>query len=341
MNKSDKKWLVLKLTPKHLILVLRILFGLLFIFSGVTKIISLTEFEHAIKKFALIPDLYAPILSYIIPIAELVIGIFLILKIYLLGAVQFSIYLIIFFTSVVIVKVLEGGDLACGCFGALSSDNIDEWTVIRNLGLILWGFLILCLILRYSYNSVKKEKLKQKLKSFVLTTLIIFLTVQNAAFAIRNVELKNRVYRLIEKDFLSRGEQVEPFMVYKIDGSYENIFYEQSDKTVLFIMKYGCVTCKNNVPFWNEINKQFNSDRIRVLGISVDPIDTTKHMIAEYQMNFNVVYNTTEEFNRNFRIFMTPLTVIVNSKGIIEELWKGAIKTKSIPLIEKTLKNKH
>ncbi len=341
MKKPSGKWFFSSIIPNYFTPLLRILFGLTFIFSGIAKIINVADFQYTIEKFALIPDLFAPTLSYLIPIIETVIGFFLIFNFYPLIIVQFSIYLILFFTSVIIVKVLEGGDLSCGCFGSLSTNKIDEWTIMRNVVFLIWGVILIYLILQSKSNLILAEKFKRNLKMFLINTLLFFLLVQNAAFAIRNIELKNRVYRLLEKDFFSRGEQVEPFIAYKIDGSFENVFYDLREKTILFIMKYGCITCKNNVPFWNDLNEEFNSNRIRVIGISVDKIDTTKKMIGEYKINFNVAYNTTEEFNRNFRIFMTPMTIIINSDGIVEEIWKGAIKQNSIALIKQNLLRKH
>lgn len=77
MNLSSNNKTLIKFSPQKFLILFRILFGLLFIFSGLMKITNLFEFQEAVKNFALIPDSYAKIVSYAVPIIEIVVGIFI------------------------------------------------------------------------------------------------------------------------------------------------------------------------------------------------------------------------------------------------------------------------
>jgi uncharacterized membrane protein YphA (DoxX/SURF4 family)/peroxiredoxin len=322
---------------KPYILVLRILFGLLFIFSGVTKVSDVSAFQDAIMKFAVIPDYYVEFVSYVICLLEILIGFCITFNLFTTLMLQIMIYTLVLFTSVIVVQLVQGGDISCGCFGDLSSDKIDELTVVRNIVLILWAFLLLYHYLKRKVASISNEKFKEKVKISLIISLLIFFLVSNFALAIRNIELKNRVTRLLDNKILSEGETVKPFEVYGIDGSHETIDFKNYDKIVLFIMKYGCENCKNNVVTWNEINRLLNNKKIRILGISVNDIIITKKMIAEYNVNFDVAYNSSKVFKDNFKIVLTPITIIISNDGMVDNIWKGPISNELLPFLIKKL----
>lgn len=167
-----------------IILILNILFGILFIFSAGTKFFDITGFESSIKKFALVPDYFAGAISYFIPSIELILGSFLIFKIKLELTLQLLIYLLVFFTSIISVTLVEGGDISCGCFGSLSSSNIDLTTFFRNIFLLVWGLLLLIYTLKNKYSASANHKIKNKIKIFFYNKSSIF--SHCSEFGIRN-----------------------------------------------------------------------------------------------------------------------------------------------------------
>jgi len=339
MNKEENNRLKINLT--FLLTIGRILFGLLFLISAYTKLIDLPEFQKAIVKFAIIPDSFSVIISYSIPLIEVLLGLQLIFNFFVIVNLQLSIYLLTLFTSVIIIKLLEGGDeISCGCFGALSSGTIDFYTVLRNIILLIWALLILFFKIKEN-EKIKSSgiHLKNKFIAIIATSSFILLLTLTIALAIRNFELKNRIYVLIEENNLNKGDLVNPFDTFKLDGSVENINYCDFRKTILFIMKYGCKTCVNNTKVWNDIFERFNCDSILILGVSVDNIATTKKLLNEYKPKFPIVFNSTNEFNENFKLFQLPVTIIINSEGRIDNIWKGFINSNLIELLDKKLIN--
>jgi|WetSurMetagenome_2_1015567.scaffolds.fasta_scaffold01553_15 peroxiredoxin len=303
-----------------------ILLGVLFIFSAITKFIDVVGFETSIKRFAIIPDYFAGFISYFIPSIEIILGILLILKIKIELSLQLLIYLLIFFTSIIIVKLAEGGDISCGCFGSLSSSNIDYSTILRNAFLICWASLILFFTLKRKHYTTAKQIFKSKIKIFFLVNILFFLIVQNSTFAIRNIELKKRLNWLIEKDILTEGDLVKSFKVFNINRIEKEINFRDSKYTVLFLMQYGCHLCKENITFWNELTYDLlNKKDVRILGISIDPIDTTEKLVFEYRPQFEVVSNSNEDFRNDLKLFKTPLTLIINNDSTVRKIYKGRL----------------
>jgi peroxiredoxin/uncharacterized membrane protein YphA (DoxX/SURF4 family) len=325
----------------HIVIsILRILFGILFIFSAATKFLDISAFESSIKKFALVPDYFAGSISYIVPSVEIILGIFLILKIKLEIILQLVIYLLVFFTSVISVSLVEGRDISCGCFGVLSSNNIELTTVIRNILLIVWGLVILFYTMKLKYSSMADLKFKSNIKNFFIIGILFFLLVQNSAFAIRNIELKNRVYWLMDNDMLSEDEKVKDLKVYDLEGMEQKIKFNQSSYTILFFMQYGCHLCKENVILWNQLNETFQKDKnVQVVGISIDGINVTKRLFTEYFPKFKLVFNASEDFRNDLKLFRTPLTLIINKNNSINKIYKGKLNNVLLQRITEEVHN--
>ena len=62
-------------------ILLRISFGLLFVFSSLIKFIDLESFSNSIKDFHILGELLIPVISYSVPSLELFFGIMIILNI--------------------------------------------------------------------------------------------------------------------------------------------------------------------------------------------------------------------------------------------------------------------
>ena len=104
-------------------------------------------------------------------------------------------------------------------------------------------------------------------------------------------------------------------------------------------MKYGCEVCKNNIDTWNKIYERFNSKESRILGISVNDMMYTKKMIDSYKINFEGRFNSTSDFKENFKVILTPITILMGMVGMVENIWKGTISEELIPFLDKKLNN--
>jgi len=150
-------------------IILRILFGSLLIFSAYTKFIDIPQFQKAILEFAIIPDMYSSMASYIIPLIELILGLLIIFNFYIILSLQGAIYLLTLFTSIIVVKLIEGGEeISCGCFGALSADKIDFYSVLRNIILLICALFILHFkIKEKAIRRLKHTSRSRMLKSYL------------------------------------------------------------------------------------------------------------------------------------------------------------------------------
>ncbi|GBD89510.1 thiol-disulfide oxidoreductase ResA [bacterium BMS3Abin04] len=314
---------------KLLFVILRITFGLIFIFSSIIKLTDLQSFEKALASFNLLDTSLLPITIYAIPLIELLLGLAMVFSFKTNVVSQIITFMLALFTAVVIAKIFEGAEISCGCFGELSNNNIDSFTVIRNVFLMIWGILI-----TIYYQNIEEEKMKiknftkqnlirsiktniyEQIKSVVLVTIFFFLGVQTVIFAIQNRELKVRLALLTtDKDILKEGDKVKPFKAVDLRGNVAEINYNIKKKTLIYILSTRCKPCKKNMPNWIELTNKLKNQNVRILGIALNSLTEIKKYAADNKLNFSVYIPPNEIFKINYKAFLTPQTLLINNKA--------------------------
>jgi len=129
-------------SKERLASIIRIILGLLFLFSGLIKIYDFESFALAVKLFKIIPQQINYLFSIIIVSLEVICGIYLVLGIF----IEYSLtilYSLIFLFSIALLKVLllKENNFSCNCFGIFSEymGEISVWNIIFSL--FLFGLL--------------------------------------------------------------------------------------------------------------------------------------------------------------------------------------------------------
>lgn len=135
----------------------RILLGIVFLLSGVGKIIDNSD---AIYMVELMASVFYWLVEwrhevvYLTIAIELILCVLLFFRIRLIPTYIFTFFFLCFFTGVVTFFYLEGFDVAsCGCFGAFGLSGGLLSTLIRNV-------ILLLLTVTGFYIYVRKDKVK-------------------------------------------------------------------------------------------------------------------------------------------------------------------------------------
>ena len=114
-----------------------ILDGLVIVFlvSGTAKLLALPTFRFGLQLLPYMPAPLAAVVSVALPIAELILAIFLFLN---QGWAKYTtIGMLLVFSGVAGVAVGMGRQVPCGCFGQLDGQTLSLRTIVRNGLLIL------------------------------------------------------------------------------------------------------------------------------------------------------------------------------------------------------------
>lgn len=130
--------------------VIRLLLGILFLVSGVGKLISGSEARYLVELLAteyywLIE--YANFIVVTTSIIEIILAVFLIWNKFLKWALAGTLAMLVGFSSVLSYFYFQGMSVEnCGCFGAFGFASGLEFTLIRNAVLILLTIVAFILI---------------------------------------------------------------------------------------------------------------------------------------------------------------------------------------------------
>jgi hypothetical protein len=110
------------------------LLAIVFIVSGIAKLISLPSFRYGLQLLPLMTAPFAHAVAVGLPIAELILGASMFAN--ATWSKYAAIILLVLFSGVALLAMRLGRRVPCGCFGQLDGEILSWRTVVRN------GFLI-------------------------------------------------------------------------------------------------------------------------------------------------------------------------------------------------------
>ena len=132
----------------YLILLIRFLLGLVFIYASYDKILDSEKFARDIANYHIIPFGLENSIAIILPWLELLIGMGIILGIFLDGSVVLSGSFLILFIFMIFQAMMRGFNIECGC--GLKEGEMVGWSkILENI-----VFLGASYIVFYSRNRV-------------------------------------------------------------------------------------------------------------------------------------------------------------------------------------------
>lgn len=114
--------------------------GSILIIFGILKLFNLNTFASIFQKYDIISK-YVPIYSFIYPFIEIILGLCFLFK-YKLNLVKNStISLMIISIISVIISIIKGQNLRCGCLGSFFHIPLSYVTLSENIVMILMNIV--------------------------------------------------------------------------------------------------------------------------------------------------------------------------------------------------------
>lgn len=126
------------ISNKIFIKILQIFLGILFLYSGIFKILNIFEFSLTCAKYGILPERFVNLFSLIIPFFEIFSGFFLLIGIFIKGASFIISFMLFIFTIAIFYVVLKGSHFECGCFEIFGKEpETNILLILRNIFLML------------------------------------------------------------------------------------------------------------------------------------------------------------------------------------------------------------
>ena len=123
--------------------VVRLIAAGVWIVSGAAKIPSIQGFAVLVQRYAILPSFLAVPFAYVLPFAEIGIGIYLAAGLFVRGTALVGTLLFAAFLTAQISAMARGISLDCGCFGAIAQTQVGPLTLLRDFCLGIPTFLML------------------------------------------------------------------------------------------------------------------------------------------------------------------------------------------------------
>ena len=121
-------------------LLIRFVFGTMFLYAGASKLSDLGEFADAIKHYRIIPGATAGAVAKMVSVIEVVLGVVLILGLGIPYAAVIGSGLLVIFALAMAINLIRGRQIPCGC--KRESEPIQIKHIVRN-GLSVAALLFL------------------------------------------------------------------------------------------------------------------------------------------------------------------------------------------------------
>ena len=162
-QKSERDFLLIKDSIfVWLYRVIRILLSVIFLWSGVIKLVDSSSFSVIIETYGLLPDILILPTALLLSLTEIILGLGLIFDIR--GSLASITVMLAAFMAILLYGIWLGFDIDCGCFGL----DDPESKTIHSLSSALFKDLILLvgILYLYLYRHI------QALKPLKLSTVV-------------------------------------------------------------------------------------------------------------------------------------------------------------------------
>jgi uncharacterized membrane protein YphA (DoxX/SURF4 family) len=131
-------WKIIKniVTSEYLALVLRLVIGILFIYSAMPKIPYPAEFAKNVEAYQIVPFWAINIFAVFLPWLELTCGMFLVVGLATRACAFVLAIMLGSFALALLINVLRGSPITCGCFET-TGEQIGWFNVFRDVALML------------------------------------------------------------------------------------------------------------------------------------------------------------------------------------------------------------
>jgi uncharacterized membrane protein YphA (DoxX/SURF4 family) len=129
------------LSNKWLILMIRLILGITFIWASIDKIANPGGFALSIYNYRMLPHETINLMAILMPWLELVTGILIIVGVFMRGSALWIGLMLLVFIVALSSALARGLDIDCGCFSVEGGHGVDTGLLVRDI-LMFFGALV-------------------------------------------------------------------------------------------------------------------------------------------------------------------------------------------------------
>lgn len=173
-------------------------------------------------------------------------------------------------------------------------------------------------------------------KILKLSNVLLFLLIL-AALEILLLVNQNRQFRqaLIPytkyRETLKKGELIKIVPLKTLAGNFINLedYLKTKPHTFLLFFSSNCPACEKDIPIWKKIQQVSQNSEFSIIAVSLDNEIETKRFAYFNKLDFDILLDDDNNtFFKANKVHSVPELILINSEGIVENIWIGAISVR-------------
>lgn len=120
------------------------------------------------------------------------------------------------------------------------------------------------------------------------------------------------------------GLKAPDFELKTLTGETVKLSSLKGKKIMLNFWATWCGPCKAEMPAIEQLSKEVDSD-VAILAVNIDPQLDVKGFVEKNGITFPILLDEEDEVNAMYQIISIPTTYFIDSKGIIQDKFIGAM----------------
>jgi peroxiredoxin len=163
-------------------------------------------------------------------------------------------------------------------------------------------------------------------KVIAAVVLITLLTVAIVQAMDKKAEPQNASSQVASKtESLQIGSKAPDFELKTLTGETIKLSSLKGKKVMLNFWATWCPPCKAEMPAMEQFSKQIGKDVV-ILAVNIDPQLDVKGFVDKNGITFPILLDTDDKVNEMYQIISIPTTYFIDSNGIIQNKFTGAMQ---------------
>jgi peroxiredoxin len=132
-----------------------------------------------------------------------------------------------------------------------------------------------------------------------------------------------------QKANLEIGAKAPDFELKTLTGETVKLSSLKGKKVMLNFWATWCPPCKEEMPEIEQFYKTAGKDMV-TLAVNIDPQLDVKGFVDKNKITFPILLDTNDKVNETYQIISIPTTYFIDSNGVIQNKFVGAMKLADI-----------
>src|SRR5690348_10711994 len=164
-----------------------------------------------------------------------------------------------------------------------------------------------------------------------LSACCVVLLAANIALIHQNSQLKAQLSLPPQAMEAAAGTQMPDLRGVDLAGKPVEVLYgKDSRKVLVLVFSPTCPFCDQNWPKWQQVISSLDRSAVRPVLVDVTS-STTAGFVSQHQLSsLPVILKADPRATVDYRMHLTPQTILVDPNGKVEKVWTGVLNDSSL-----------